>query len=323
MSKRGGQQAGDGLLRLEPRLRGRVEFDAPLGRRTTYRVGGAVSAQVEVESLEDLRVVTEVASSEGLPILPVGAGSNMLVADRGVRAIALTLGRSFLDLNFEGDTVVVGGAVPLPVLARKTAAYGLEGLEWAVGIPGTVGGAVRMNAGGHGSDIASVCLRVHVFDLREREHLVVPAEELDFGYRSSRVGPDWVVLRAELRAMHGDPVKARQRIEEIVKWRREHQPGGQNTGSVFVNPPGDAAGRLIDLAGCKGMRVGKAEVSRKHANFIVVEADGAAAHVHELMARVRARVAERFGVWLEPETRLVGFESHELDEVGCRPEDRV
>lgn len=307
---------------MEHGLAGRVELDAPLGRRTTYRVGGSVTALVEVDSLQDLALVAEVASTAGLPVLPVGAGSNMLVADRGVHALAVTLGRAFSDLRIDRDTVVVGAAVPLPVLARRTAAEGLEGLEWAVGIPGTVGGAVRMNAGGHGSDIASACVRVHLFDLREREHLVVPAGDMHFGYRRSRVGPDQVVLGAEFRVRRGDPTRARQRIEEIVKWRREHQPGGQNTGSVFVNPPGDAAGRLIDLAGCKGMRVGKAEVSRKHANFIVVESDGAAAHVYELMVLVRERVAERFGVWLEPETRLVGFDGAELEAVGCRPEDR-
>jgi UDP-N-acetylmuramate dehydrogenase len=181
-----------------------------------------------------------------------------------------------------------------------------------VGVPGSVGGAVRMNAGGHGSDMAASLRSIRVVDLAAGEDGAVPAtlpaSGLDLGFRSSAVRPTQVVVEAELVLAAGDRAAAEAEISEIVRWRRANQPGGANAGSVFVNPPGDSAGRLVDEAGAKGLRIGSAEVSPKHANFIQCDPGGRAADVHALMLEVARRVADRTGTWLRPETRLVGLD---------------
>ena len=202
-----------------------------------------------------------------------------------------------------------GGSVSLPVLARRTAAAGLTGLEWAVGVPGSVGGGVRMNAGGHGSEISHTLRGARLFDLAGAVAGAtdVTAADLDLGYRHSSVAPAQVVVSAEFGLAVGDRAAAEAELAAIVRWRRENQPGGANAGSVFTNPPGDSAGRLVDAAGCKGLRRGSAFVSPKHANFFQVDDQGRAADVVELMEEVRAAVQQAFGVLLEPEVRLVGF----------------
>jgi UDP-N-acetylmuramate dehydrogenase len=289
-----------------------IQHDVPLGPLTTYRVGGAAAWYVELRAEADLTAVADVVRSEHLPVLVVGKGSNLLVADAGFPGIAVVLGEAFATIEIDGTLVRAGGAVPLPVLARQTAAAGLRGLEWAVGVPGSVGGGVRMNAGGHGSEIAASLRRVRVFDLATGDDGTVQAADLALGYRRSAIGPSQVVVWAELEAQLGDPGGAGATITEIVRWRRENQPGGQNAGSVFTNPPGDAAGWLVDAAGCKGLRVGSAEVSTKHANFIQADADGSADDVLALIREVQGRVEAATGVHLEPELRLVGFPEPEV-----------
>jgi UDP-N-acetylmuramate dehydrogenase len=203
--------------------------------------------------------------------------------------------------------VRAGGAASLPVVARQTAAAGLTGFEWAVGVPGSIGGAVRMNAGGHGSDMAA-CLRgVRVLDLANGEDERVSRAALELSYRHSAIGPTQVVVDADLALRPGDRAAAEAEIAEIVRWRREHQPGGPNAGSVFTNPPGDSAGRLIEASGAKGLRVGTAMVSTKHANFIQADEGGRADDVVALMAEVQRRVEAATGVLLRAETRLIGF----------------
>ena len=203
------------------------------------------------------------------------------------------LGEGFARIDVDVRTVVAGGAVSLPVLARRTAAAGLTGLEWAVGVPGSVGGAVRMNAGGHGSDIAATIRGVRLVDLVGGEHGDVPAAALDLAYRHSSLSPSQVVVSARFELEPGDRATSEAEIAEIVRWRREHQPGGQNAGSVFTNPMGDSAGRLVDAAGLKGFRVGTAHVSEKHANFIQAD-DGGSTRRAGLLSSA-ARVEERFG----------------------------
>ncbi len=202
-----------------------------------------------------------------------------------------------------------GGAVPLPVLARRSAAAGRSGLEFFVGIPGSVGGAVRMNAGGHGRETAEVLVKARVVDLAGTGDEVVrwPAQ-LEFGYRRAALGPAEIVTGAAFVVVPAPPERCEASISEIVRWRREHQPGGANAGSVFRNPPGDSAGRIIDAAGLKGLRVGGAVVSAKHANFFQAEPGATADDVYLLMQEVRRRVAESAGITLEPELRIVGFE---------------
>jgi UDP-N-acetylmuramate dehydrogenase len=239
----------------------------------------------------------------------VGKGSNLLVADAGFPGLAITLGEDLAGVDIDGVGVRAGGAAPLPVVARRTAAAGLTGFEWAVGVPGSVGGAVRMNAGGHGSDIARSLTTVRILDLRGGPDGERAAADLALGYRRSAVAPHHVVVWAELELAEGDREASEAQLAEIVRWRRENQPGGQNAGSVFTNPPGDSAGRLVDAAGLKGHRVGSAHVSPKHANFVQADEGGSADDVLALVREVQRRVEETMGVRLAPELRLVGFEA--------------
>ncbi|HEV2811258.1 MAG TPA: UDP-N-acetylmuramate dehydrogenase [Acidimicrobiales bacterium] len=282
---------------------------APLGARTTYRVGGTADAFLVAEGDEDLARVAAAVRATGVSVLVVGKGSNLLVSDAGFRGLALALGQAFTTIDIGEGTVRVGGATDLPVLARRTAMAGWRGLEWAVGVPGSVGGGVRMNAGGHGSDVAERLRKVRIFDVATGQDGVVVAADLDLGYRRSNLGPNHVVVWAEFDVHPGDPQEAGAEVSKIVRWRRQHQPGGQNAGSVFTNPPDDSAGRLIELAGGKGLRMGTAKVSAKHANFIQADAGGSADDVLALIQEVRRRVLRTTGVELVPEVRLVGFPS--------------
>ena len=292
----------------------RARRDVPIGPLTTYRVGGRAALLVAAHGEDDLAAVSEAVQRTGVPVLVVGRGSNLLVADAGFRGLALLLGEEFAGIEVDGTTVRAGAAVSLPVLARRTAALGLTGLEWAVGVPGSVGGGVRMNAGGHGSDISRILARARLFDLRAGEARSVEAADLAFGYRRSAVTADRVVLEAEFVLAPGDRQASEREVAEIVRWRREHQPGGSNAGSVFTNPPGDAAGRLIEAAGLKGLRAGTAVVSPKHANFIQADEGGSADDVLRLIRIVQQQVAEATGVHLSTEVHLVGFPSTAPDQ---------
>ncbi|MCU1377764.1 MAG: UDP-N-acetylenolpyruvoylglucosamine reductase [Acidimicrobiales bacterium] len=298
----------DGVERAAALLGHRARRDVALGPLTTYRVGGPAALFVEVAGDDDLARVAEVVRTTGIDVLVVGKGSNLLVADAGFPGLAVMLGERFAGVEVDGLVVRAGGSTPLPVLARQSVAAGLTGLEWAVGVPGSVGGGVRMNAGGHGSDMAASLQRVRVLDLATGEDGVVPVAALELGYRQSAVTSTHVVVWAEFALEPGDPDAGAAELAEIVRWRREHQPGGQNAGSVFTNPPDDSAGRLVDLAGCKGLRRGSAHVSEKHANFIQADPGGRADDVASLVAEVQARVESATGVRLHRELRLVGFE---------------
>lgn len=299
--------AEDAFAELDSLLGAVVEHEVPVGPLTTYRVGGAARRFVLVQDETGLARVAEAVSVTGVDVLVIGKGSNLLVADRGFDGLAVQLGPAFAEVTVQGAVVRAGGAAALPVVARQSVAAGLTGFEWAVGVPGSVGGAVRMNAGGHGSDMAAVLGRVRVVDLSGGEDGEVPATALDLEYRRSAIGPAQVVVWAELELAVGDRARSENELSEIVRWRRANQPGGPNAGSVFTNPPGDSAGRLIDSAGAKGMRHGSAVVSDKHANFIQADEGGSADDVRALMEAVADRVAEVHGVRLAPETRMVGF----------------
>lgn len=304
----------------------KVRHEVPLGPFCTYRVGGAAARFIEVADAAELVRLAGALSSAADPadparaVLVVGRGSNLLVADAGFPGLVVSLGASFASVeplaatssatsSADDPTTVLraGAGASLPVVARRSVSLGLTGFEWAVGVPGSVGGAVRMNAGGHGADMAEVLVGVRVVDLSSGEDDVVPLADLDLGYRHSSITSAQVVVHADLALTHGDPALGEERLSEIVRWRREHQPGGQNAGSVFTNPVGDSAGRLIDAAGCKGLRIGTAAVSAKHANFIQADAEGSADDVVALMAELVARVEAHAGVVLHAETVLVGF----------------
>ena len=288
----------------------RVLEHALVGPLTTYRVGGSVRALVTLTSMADVLELLPLVESTGLEVVVIGNGSNLLVAEGEHDAIAIRLVGDFTSVTWTEDAgsvaVVAGGGLDLPVMARRLVAEGIAGFEWAVGVPGSVGGAVAMNAGGHGSDMDASVTSVELW----HEGGVVTWEhgQLAFGYRSSAVGGGDVVLFATLSLVKGDIEESRARLSEIVRWRREHQPGGANAGSVFRNPEHDHAGRLIEAAGCKGLRLGSAMVSEKHANFIIADPGGSADDVHRLIKLVSARVLDEAGVTLVAENRFFGFE---------------
>jgi len=281
--------------------------DHPIGPMTTYRAGGRAARFVRPVDRSELEAVAAGVASAGIPVLVVGRGSNLLVADGGFGGLAVQLGQAFEKVRAEGTTVVAGAGVSLPVLARRTVAESLTGFEWAVGVPGSLGGAVRMNAGGHGSDMASTLVSADTVDLATGEGRRRTLADLSLGYRSSSIDQSEVVVEATITLAVGDMVSGEERLAEVVRWRRENQPGGQNAGSVFTNPVGDSAGRLIDEAGLKGWRFGSASVSERHANFIQVDEGGSADDVVALMDVVVRRVDEVHGIRLEPETVIVGF----------------
>ena len=279
----------------------------PLGPLTTYRVGGPAALFVEPADDGQLEEVAVAVRATGVPLLVLGKGSNLLVTDAGFEGLCIRLGEGFAGLSLKGSEVLAGGALSYPVLARRTAAAGLSGMEWAVGIPGSVGGAVRMNAGGHGAETSDTLVAAEVVSFSgEPARRTRKREELDFSYRHSALSEDEVVVSARFSLTPGDPAASNARIQQIVRWRRENQPGGQNAGSVFTNPPGDSAGRLVDEAGLKGFRIGTAAVSEKHANFIQADPGGSADDVWRVVQAVRRQVAAATGIELELEVRFMG-----------------
>lgn len=287
--------------------------DVPLGPFTTYRLGGPAALLVKPATRADLVFVAEALAASRLPVLVVGRGSNMLVADRGFPGIAVSMSSLTGDLEIPPGampgSVRAGAGMALPVVSRRLAASGWRGFEWAVGVPGSIGGAVRMNAGGHGSDMAACLVEADIFDLVTAASACHSAASLGLRFRASDITDDQIVVSATLRVESGDRAAAEAELAEIVSWRRENQPGGQNAGSVFVNPvPGEvSAGLLIDGLGLRGMRIGTAWVSEKHANFIQGSDGGSADDVRAVMEHVRARVAAGTGFHLRSEVRLVGF----------------
>ncbi len=301
------------IERLMDDVGDKIAVDVPMGALTTYRVGGRAAAMVVVDDHETLSAVAAAVAGTGIPVMTLGRGSNMLVADRGFDGLVVHMAGDYAAINVVDETIVIAGAAAkLPVVARTTVGYGLTGFEWAVGVPGSIGGAVRMNAGGHGADMRDALLDADIVDFAAGERRIVPAEELQLSYRHSALRTDELIVGCRLSLSPGDERKGKAEMAEIVQWRRDNQPGGQNAGSVFTNPEGDSAGRLIDTAGGKGLRVGSAEVSEKHANFIQADEGGSAADVLHVMIEVRTLVEYAHGVVLQPETHLVGFTDDEV-----------
>ncbi len=294
--------------------RGRVERSYSLARFTTYRLGGPAGVYVEPADLDDLvalgAVLRDVDADGEVPVLTVGRGSNMVISDAGWPGLALRLGQPFAELepvDAGSESFDVGAAKPLPLVANWSARRSLAGMEWAVGVPGSVGGGVRMNAGAHGRDMAGSLVTATVFDLDALELAERSGGELEMTYRHSNLTDRHIVTRARLRLEHEARDAIRGRTESFRRHRTETQPGAlQNAGSTFKNPEGDSAGRLVEAAGLKGFRVRGASVSTKHANFFMADDSASAQDVFDLVHEVRARVASEFGVSLEPEVRFAG-----------------
>jgi UDP-N-acetylenolpyruvoylglucosamine reductase len=287
-----------------------VERDFPLSRLTTVRTGGTADWFAKPGSVEELEALLAWAGRQGLAIGVVGSGSNLLVADDGFRGLALKLGDRLAEVEREGGRLLCGGGARLPSAAAKAAGWGLAGIEFGVNIPGTVGGAVRMNANAYGGELARVLEWVDVVTAGGTDRRT--PERLDFAYRRSNLGDGEVVARAAFELAEEQPDAIKERMASMRERRHEAQPSGIKTfGSTFKNPEderaeGRTAGQLLEAAGCRGLAVGGARFSPKHANF-VENADGATtADVLALMAEGRRRVHERFGVVLEPEVQVLG-----------------
>jgi UDP-N-acetylmuramate dehydrogenase len=289
----------------------RVRVAEPLARHTSYRIGGPADLFVSVESAEELAAAVTLARENGVPCFVLGAGSNVLVSDRGVRGLVVQNRARAVTWTERGDRALVTSesGASLGRLARQAACQGWAGLAWACGIPGTVGGGVVQNAGAHGSCMADVLQSVTILDDGNVTRRMA-AGKLGLVYRSSvfrqKTGRKWVILSAVMGLRRGDPAQLASRIADHDAWRQAHQPTGASCGSVFKNPPGDYAGRLIEAAGLKGECAGGAEIASLHANFFVNTGDATADDVMALIDRVRHEVMLRFGVALELEVELAG-----------------
>ncbi|MDQ3647845.1 MAG: UDP-N-acetylmuramate dehydrogenase [Actinomycetota bacterium] len=287
-----------------------VERDYPLARLTTVRTGGPADLFARPSSSEELVELLRFAEAEGLEVGVVGSGSNLLVADEGFRGLAMKLDRALTQTERDGDRLLCGGGARLPQASARAAREGLTGLEFGVNIPGTVGGAVRMNANAYGGDLSRVLEWVEVVTARGSERRSL--EQLGFAYRRSSIGPGEVVAGTSFALAPADPADVKATLAGMRAKRRAAQPSGIKTfGSTFKNPDGPraqgrSAGVLLDEAGCRGLQVGGARFSDKHANFVENGGEATTAGVIALMAEGRRRVRERFGVELEPEVQLLG-----------------
>lgn len=287
---------------------GVVRQRVPLGPMTTYKVGGNAEYLATVESELVLEEVVAAAEAEALDLLVIGRGSNMLVSSAGFNGLAVRLVGDFLDFSIGEGVVIAGAGVPLPVLARAATKAGQRGLEFFVGVPGSVGGAVRMNAGCYGTETSEVLGHARVLCRESGVIREQSSADLELAYRHSNLVFGDVVLSAEFLTSSGPVADGEELMREVTKRRRDGQPGGTyNAGSVFKNPEGDRAGRLIDSLEMKGLRVGGASVSHRHANFIEAGQGATPEDIHELIVKVRTRVLAETSIDLEPEVILVGF----------------
>lgn len=295
---------------LHERFGARVRFAEPLSRHTSFRIGGPADAWVEVASAGELLALLETARGAAVPVAVLGIGTNVLVADRGMRGIVVKLGRALGTFTWTADdahwAVRAGAAAPFKKLVMEAAARGLAGLEFAEGIPGSIGGGLLMNAGAFGGEISQCVTAIEVVSagggIRE-----LPRADLQFGYRRFDLPADHIVTRVDFALAPGDPAAIRGAMAAAKARRDKKQPlGYPNAGSVFKNPPGEFAGRLIEAAGLKGRRIGDAMISEQHANFIVNVGAATAADVKALMDEVAETVWRARAIRLVPEIKLVG-----------------
>ncbi len=295
------------MAKLEELLPCPVLREEPMAKHTSLGVGGPAEYLVLPQSEEDICAAVCAARDQGLPLTVLGAGTNVIVRDAGIRGLVLMLGAKFRGVNVEEELIVARAGTPLAEVCRAAAERGLAGMEWAAGIPGSVGGALAMNAGAFGGAMSDIVLTVRALT-REGQFVELSREQMRFGYRTSLLRREpLVAVSAALALRKESRAKVEGRQRELLARRRKTQPLDMpSAGSVFKRPPGDYAGRLIEQAGLKGLRVGGAEVSEKHANFIVNTGGATARDVLQLIARIQHAVRERFGVTLEPEVVVLG-----------------
>ncbi|CAN5674660.1 UDP-N-acetylmuramate dehydrogenase [soil metagenome] len=283
-----------------------AKLDEPLRRYTAWKIGGPADVLIEPTTVDELTEAVQKARENDVPVTVLGGGTNVLVRDGGIRGLTIRLAKALTNVEVSGNQVVADAGVLYPVLANTTAAKGLAGLEFATGIPGTVGGAVYMNAGAYGSETVEVLDWADVF--RDGEVVRMPNEDLGLTYRKSVLHehPDWIVLRAGYTLAPGDPQELKARIKEFRSQRMTGSPNKPSCGSTFKRPEGDFPGRVIEAAGLKGVRVGNIEVSSVHANYLVNLGGGTAKDALRLIEHVRETVRETLGIELESEVRVIG-----------------
>lgn len=292
---------------LKKEVKGIIKVSEAMSRHTTWRIGGPADLFFTPVDWMDLEIALKFASLEKLPVTIIGGGSNLLVRDEGIRGLVIHTGGGLKKIKINGEEVIAEAGVKLPFLANRVAASGLSGLEFATGIPGTVGGAVIMNAGAHGSSMGDVVTSVVAMDLQGRL-LYFNNEDLEFTYRFSKLkNLDVIVIEIHFKLRRGDVLEIKAQMEKKLEFRKDKQPWEYpNAGSVFKNPPGDSAGRIIDSIGAKGWQVGKAKVSDKHANFIVNLGGASSADVLALIDKIQKEVYKKYKLFLEPEILIMG-----------------
>lgn len=284
-----------------------------MSRHTSFRIGGPADYFVEPASVDELAGVLSLARQEKVPFFIVGNGSNLLVSDEGFRGMIVHTGGSLRSISVEGDVIYAQAGALLGAVAGAALEAGLTGMEFAAGIPGTLGGAVCMNAGAYGGEMKDILLDAEVLT-QDGERLVIPVEELDLSYRHSIIfEKNYIVLAAHIRLSRGDKTQIRNRMNELAGARKEKQPlEYPSAGSTFKRPEGYFAGKLIQDAGLKGYTVGGAQVSEKHSGFVINRGGATAEEVRFLIRQVRSKVKQHFGVELEPEVRMLGFTDTEV-----------
>lgn len=298
------------LTQLRSTFGDRLQEKVPLSGYTAARIGGPADALIIVRSKQELAQVVEQLWALEAPFQVIGGGSNLLASDQGVRGVVVVNRARAIHFDLEVDPPCAhaeSGVTPND-LVQRAARLGLTGFEWAGGIPGTLGGAVYGNAGAFGGDMAGCLVSVEVLH-RKLGLQVWKLDDLGYGYRTSifkRDHPPAVILSAQLELKHGDPQEIQGKLEQYAQRRRKTQPPGASMGSMFKNPPGDKAGRLIEAAGLKGTRIGNAEISTQHANFFINSGLTRALDMQELIELARKSVADKFGINLELEVELIG-----------------
>ncbi len=296
---------GEDLIDRLPPVRGHLAANAPLDRETWFRVGGAAEVLFRPTDKDDLVLMLR-GMPKGTPVTVVGLGSNLLVRDGGVRGVVIRMGREMAGIDVDGDAVSAGAGAPDPAVAAAARDAGLAGLEFLSGIPGTIGGALRMNAGAYGGEMADILISCEAVDPDGDVHRLGP-DDMGFGYRHCRVPEDWIFTGATMRGRPSDRSAITARMADIRQNRETSQPMRTRTGgSTFRNPNGHAAWRLVDEAGCRGLARGGAKVSEKHTNFLINSGDATAGDVESLGEEIRARVKAGSGIELEWEIRRIG-----------------
>lgn len=286
-----------------------IEQDVMLGPLTTYKSGGPARYYAQPRHRSDLIALSDFVKQTEERVLVLGRGSNLVVSDSGFPGLVVHIAGGFNEIIYDGLEINAGAGTALPLLARGSAVHRIAGMEFFVGVPGSVGGAIRQNAGCFGVETKDRLLGAHILNLATGEEFDISPTDLELSYRHSSVQTTWVVVSARFRGTSDDTSRSSEQLKEITRWRKEHQPGGTfNAGSVFKNPTGDTAGFLIDQAGLKGHSVGGVSVSQKHANFFVATREATSSQIRSLIFEVRDLVAERAGVVLEPELQMVGFD---------------